>query len=92
MPSFIDLREFILNGCQPELPTVADVGIGTGMLYAGRINEIHGEPGTGKSNVAIALSNAVMKVRAAPCSTSTRRTCLRVSRGAPCNLVPNPTT
>lgn len=61
MPSFIDLREFILNGCQPELPTVADVGIGTGMLYAGRINEIHGEPGTGKSNVAIAMSNAVMK-------------------------------
>lgn len=61
MPKFIDLREFILNGCQPELPTVADVGIGTGMLYAGRINEIHGEPGTGKSNVAIALSNAVMK-------------------------------
>ena len=39
MPKFIDLREFILNGCQPELPTVADVGIGTGMLYAGRINE-----------------------------------------------------
>ncbi|MFZ9937792.1 MAG: AAA family ATPase [Luteolibacter sp.] len=60
-PSFIDLREFILNGCQPELPTVADVGIGTGMLYAGRINEIHGEPGTGKSKIAIALSNAVMK-------------------------------
>lgn len=59
-PSFIDLRDFILNGCQPELPTVADVGIGTGMLYAGRINEIHGEPGTGKSNIAIALSNAVM--------------------------------
>ena len=61
MPKFIDLREFIENGCQPELPTVADVGVGTGMLYAGRINEIHGEPGTGKSNVAIALSNAVMK-------------------------------
>jgi hypothetical protein len=31
------------------------------MLYAGRINEVHGEPGTGKSNIAIALSNAVMK-------------------------------
>ena len=61
MPSFIDLREFILNGCQPELPTVADVGTGTGMLYAGRINEIHGEPGTGKSNIAIAMSNAVMR-------------------------------
>lgn len=61
LPSFVDLREFIENGCEPELPTVANVGIRTGMLYAGRINEIHGEPGTGKSNVAIALSNAVMK-------------------------------
>lgn len=61
MPSFIDLREFIENGCEPELPTVAGVGIRSGMLYAGRINEIHGEPGTGKSNVAIALSNTVMR-------------------------------
>ena len=61
LPQFVDLREYIENGCEPELPTVADVGIRTGMLYAGRINEIHGEPGTGKSNVAIALSNAVMK-------------------------------
>lgn len=61
LPQFINLREFIENGCKPELPTVADVGMGSGMLYAGRINEIHGEPGTGKSNIAIALSNAVMK-------------------------------
>ncbi len=59
-PPFIDLAEIIANGCEPELPTVADVGLGTGMLYAGRINEIHGEPGTGKSNIAMALSNAVM--------------------------------
>ncbi len=61
MPRFVDLAEFIANGCKPELPTVADVGIGTGMLYAGRINEIHGEPGTGKSNIAIAFGNAVMR-------------------------------
>ena len=58
---FIDLRPFIENGCQPELPTVADVGLAACILYAGRINEIHGEPGTGKSNVAIALSIAVMR-------------------------------
>jgi len=60
-PPFVDLAEIIAGDCEPERPTVADVGIGTGMLYAGRINEIHGEPGTGKSNVAIALSNAVMR-------------------------------
>lgn len=60
VPPFVDLAEIIAMGCEPERPTVADVGLGTGMLYAGRINEIHGEPGTGKSNVAMALSNAVM--------------------------------
>jgi hypothetical protein len=60
-PPFVDLAQIIAGDCEPERPTVADVGIGSGMLYAGRINEIHGEPGTGKSNVAIALSNAVMR-------------------------------
>ncbi len=54
-PPFIDLRPFIENGCQPERPGIADVGLGACMLYAGRLNEIHGEPGTGKSNVAIAM-------------------------------------
>jgi len=48
---FIDLKPFIENGCQPELPTIADVGLDKCLLYAGRMNEIHGEPGTGKSNV-----------------------------------------
>ena len=60
-PPFIDLRPFIENGCEPERPAVADVGLSACMLYAGRINEIHGEPGTGKSNVAIALCISVMK-------------------------------
>jgi hypothetical protein len=39
----------------PERPSIANVGLGACMLYAGRLNEIHGEPGTGKSNVAIAM-------------------------------------
>lgn len=60
-PPFIDLRPFIENGCEPERPAVADVGLSACMLYAGRINEIHGEPGTGKSNVAIALCITVME-------------------------------
>ena len=54
-PPFVDLRPFIENGCQPERPGIADVGLDACMLYAGRLNEIHGEPGTGKSNVAIAM-------------------------------------
>ena len=58
---FIDLKPFIENGCEPEVPTVADVGLTNCLLYAGRMNEIHGEPGTGKSNVAIATGIAVMK-------------------------------
>lgn len=60
-PPFVDLLEFIENGCEPERPTVADVGLESCLFYAGRINEIHGEPGTGKSNVAIAASIEVMK-------------------------------
>jgi len=58
---FIDLKPFIENGCEPEVPTIADVGLANCLLYAGRMNEIHGEPGTGKSNIAIATSIAVMK-------------------------------
>jgi hypothetical protein len=58
---FIDLKPFIENGCEPEVPTIADVGLANCVLYAGRMNEIHGEPGTGKSNIAIAISIAVMK-------------------------------
>jgi hypothetical protein len=58
---FIDLKPFIENGCEPEVPTIADVGLANCLLYAGRMNEIHGEPGTGKSNLAIATSIAVMK-------------------------------
>lgn len=58
---FVDLGPFIENGCQPELPSIADVGLEQCLFYAGRMNEIHGEPGTGKSNIAIASSIAVMR-------------------------------
>lgn len=61
IPPFVDLGEIIARGCQPEKPTVADVGLDTCLFYAGRINEIHAEPGVGKSNVAIAASLAVMQ-------------------------------
>ncbi len=60
-PPFIDLAEIIANGCELERPTVADVGLDSCLFYAGRINEIHAEPGAGKSNVAIAASLAVMR-------------------------------
>jgi hypothetical protein len=60
-PPFVDLAEIIANGCEMERPTVADVGLDNCLFYAGRINEIHAEPGVGKSNVAIAASLAVMR-------------------------------
>jgi hypothetical protein len=37
----------------PEKPQVAEVLPGKCMLYRGRMNEQHGEPGIGKSNVAL---------------------------------------
>lgn len=60
-PPFVDLAEIIANGCELERPTVADVGLDACLFYEGRINEIHAEPGVGKSNVAIAASIAVMQ-------------------------------
>jgi hypothetical protein len=49
-PPFVDLGPFIEGTCGPEKPSVASIG-DTCLFYAGRVNEIHGEPGVGKSNV-----------------------------------------
>jgi hypothetical protein len=38
-----------------ELPTVGPVAGGKFLFYAGRLNEIHAEPGVGKSNVNISV-------------------------------------
>ncbi len=53
---FADLAKLIAEGLEPERPTIAPVlPEGGCLLYRGRLNEIHGEPCVGKTNVALAL-------------------------------------
>src|SRR4030095_3324964 len=60
-PPFIDLGDLVRRGLPQELPRVAEVFNGRCLLYAGRLNEIHGEPSVGKTNVACALVAAVVR-------------------------------
>ena len=50
---FADLASLWKNGLKPEVPTIARVSEELALFYAGRINEIHAEPGVGKTNVAM---------------------------------------
>jgi hypothetical protein len=60
-PNFIDLRPHLTGTVKQEVPTVANMGNGIRLFYAGRLNEVHGEPGTGKSNVLIAAACSVAR-------------------------------
>lgn len=57
---FVNLAKIIEGGLQPERPTVAKAR-GRCLLYAGRLNEIHGEPAVGKTNVALSLARCVIE-------------------------------
>jgi len=59
-PPFVDLSVFLSGEFIPERPSVAEALPGRFLFYAGRLNEIHGEPGQGKTNVAIAAMNLVL--------------------------------
>lgn len=50
-PLFVDLSPFLDGTAKQEIPTIAEVWDGRCLFYAGRLNEIHSEPGTGKTNV-----------------------------------------
>jgi hypothetical protein len=50
---FANLASLWKNGLKPEVPTIARVSEELALFYAGRINEIHAEPGVGKTNVAV---------------------------------------
>lgn len=57
---FADIGAILAAGLEPERPTVAEYLNGRALLYSGRINEIHGEPGTGKSNLGAVFSIPVL--------------------------------
>jgi len=53
---FADNAAIIAAGLDPERPSVGEFSPGKFLFYAGRLNEIHGEPGTGKSNIGAVAS------------------------------------
>jgi hypothetical protein len=60
-PPFVDLGPYLTGDVELEKPTVANVlPDGRALFYAGRLNEVHGEPGEGKTNVLISACNAVV--------------------------------
>jgi hypothetical protein len=58
---FVNLKPIIEGGLEPERPSVAKTPTGKALLYAGRLNEIHGEPSVGKTNVALSLARCVIE-------------------------------
>ena len=52
---FVNLDDILSGELEPELPTVAPSISGECLLYAGRINEIHGEPSVGKTNITLSI-------------------------------------
>src|SRR4030095_2706163 len=61
LPGAIDLGALIAAGLPRELPTVGHAFGDRSLLYAGRTNEIHGEPGLGKTNVSCAFAVSYIK-------------------------------
>ena len=58
---FTDLGPFLNGTTQQEVPSVAEAFDGKHIFYAGRLNEIHAEPATGKTNVLLAATIATIE-------------------------------
>lgn len=58
---FTDLGPYLDGSLEQEIPTVAEAFHGKHLFYAGRLNEVHAEPATGKTNVLIASTLAVIE-------------------------------
>ena len=59
---FVDLSDIFEGDMEPERPTIAMSSSGECLLYAGRINEIHGEPSVGKTNINLAIMACELSV------------------------------
>lgn len=60
-PRFADFSALMAEGFKREMPTLCQYEEGRFLLYPGRINEIHGEPGVGKTNIALCICAEVMQ-------------------------------
>lgn len=59
-PKFADFAALMAQGFKRELPTICQIAEGRFLLYPGRLNEIHGEPSTGKTNIALCICAEIM--------------------------------
>jgi len=60
-PAFSDLSPFLDGTAKQEIPTVVAACNGTHLFYKGRLNEIHAEPATGKTNVLLVSAIRVIE-------------------------------
>lgn len=60
-PLFADFGTIFAGNLELERPSVARILPSLALLYAGRINELHGEPSVGKTNLALAVSMIEMQ-------------------------------
>lgn len=60
-PLFADFKQILAGKCPREMPSVCEAMPGRFILYAGRINELHGESGVGKSNINLTIAHRIMR-------------------------------
>jgi hypothetical protein len=60
IPRFADFAALIDEGFQREMPSLCQYDEGRFLLYPCRINEIHGEPSVGKTNIALCICGEVL--------------------------------
>jgi hypothetical protein len=58
---FADLGPYLDGVAEPIVPTVAQIWPGRCLFYAGAVNEIHGEPSVGKTNILLAAAGCVLE-------------------------------
>jgi hypothetical protein len=58
-PRFADFSALIAEGFKREMPTLCQYDEGRSLLYKGRVNELHAEPGLGKTNIILCICGEV---------------------------------
>jgi hypothetical protein len=61
---FTDLGPVLAGDMSPELPTIGASDDGAFLFYKGRLNELHAEPGVGKTNVLLAAIGRILNAGA----------------------------
>ena len=60
-PQFVDFKPILEGGFKREMPSVCEAMPGKFLLYAGRLNEFHGESGIGKTNISLSIAARIMR-------------------------------